>query len=193
MLATPASTAARRRVLPGWATVAAFALAILAVGAPALLDSPAPVRLAATVPAPGAVLPAAPEAVSLRFTGAVAAVEVHVTVADAAGATVSAAPVVSGSTVTAPLTARGPGPYQVVYHVLLADGRAVAGASRFVVDPAAPPAADPPAAPGASPPVEAEHVHVPPPDPLNVALTAVAALLILALLALLLTRPRLRD
>ncbi|WP_196279301.1 copper resistance protein CopC [Catellatospora vulcania] len=174
--------------------LAAFVIALVAVGAPALLTAePAPVRLAAVDPAADAVLAAVPESVALRFTGDLAAREVHVTVADATGATVSAGqPTLSGGTVTTALGVGGPGAYLVVYHLLLDDGRSISGTSRFAVDPAAPPAA-PNTADAAVALADTGHAHVPAPDPLNLVLTAVAAVLILALLALLFTRPAVRD
>lgn len=194
MTDTDTQRATGRRVTASRLALLAFVVALAAVAAPALLTAePAPVRLAAVDPAADAVLAAVPQAVALRFTGDLAAREVHVTVADAKGVTVSAGPpALSGSTVTTALSATAPGAYLVVYHLLLDDGRSISGTSRFAVDPAAPSAA-PNTAEVAAPLAEAEHAHVPPPDPLNLALTALASVLILALLALLFSRPKVRD
>lgn len=174
--------------------VSAFALAAVGVGLPALLTASTsePAALASVLPADGATVTGAPRSVALTFTGDFTPDEVHVSVASAAGATLTdGEPVVDGDAVRVPVLSAGTGAYLIVYHVLLSDGRSLSGVSRYTVDPSAVDGQQPVPQPAAQ--ADDAHSHVPPADPLNIALTCVATVLIVAMAVLLLRRPRIVE
>jgi methionine-rich copper-binding protein CopC len=174
--------------------VSAFALAAVGVGLPALLTASTsePAALASVLPADGATVTGAPQAVALIFTGDFTPDEVHVSVASAAGATLTDGdPVVDGDAVRVPVLSAGTGAYLIVYHVLLDDGRSLSGVSRYTVDPSA--AAGQQSVPQPAAQADDAHSHVPPADPFNIALTCVATVLIVAMAVLLLRRPRIVE
>ncbi|RKR86902.1 hypothetical protein BDK92_1172 [Micromonospora pisi] len=177
----------------GRLTAVAFVVAAVGIGLPAILGTSQPASLASMTPADGARLAAAPTSVVLAFAGDFAPDEVHVTVATAAGVTVSEGdPQVDGDDVRVQTGSAGPGGYLVAYHVLLDDGRSLSGMSRYTVDPSLPDARAAESSGQPSPAADA-HAHVPPADPVNVALTCVAVVLVGAMAVLLLSRPRIRE
>jgi methionine-rich copper-binding protein CopC len=174
-------------------------LVALSVALPALITDTAPAEFDTIEPGDGAILAAPPDTVSLRFTGDFVPSQVHVAVATATGTAVRCGePVVDGQTVRTPVAATGDGVYLIAYHVVLGDGRDLSGLTRYTVDSHAPAGAVPAGAVPASPPDRAPegepaggHAHGD--DPVSIALTIAATLLIVALVALLVRRPRLRS
>lgn len=136
-----------------------------------LVADPAPARLA---PADGATLITPPAEVALTFPRPVAAREAHLTVAAPDGTSVGIGqPVWLDRSLVLPVRA-DTGSYLVAYHVVLADGRVVAGVGGFSV--------------GQESMTAGAHAHQG--DPVNLTLTGVAAMSIVALLILLFSRRR---
>jgi copper transport protein len=112
----------------------------------ALLPVPALAHasLVASDPRPGAVLPAAPAAITLSFSEAVTAAGPGVTVVAPSGRPVGTGPVrVSGRTMSAPFRAAGDGTYLVRWQVIAADTHPARGQLTFSVGPpSAPPPGD---------------------------------------------------
>lgn len=152
---------------------------LAAVAAFLLLAKPAPVALAALDPADGASVGAAPATVTATFTGELAPYDYHLAVATEGGVPVTTGPVrLDGATLTVPVELTG-GTYLVAYHVRTTGGAELSAVTRFGVGvPAAPVTGD-----------AAVHQHVSD-DPMNLALLAVDAVLMLALAVAVLRRPR---
>ncbi|SCL34386.1 hypothetical protein GA0070616_4956 [Micromonospora nigra] len=173
---------------------------VLAVGVSvvvlAAVVDPTPVRLTATSPADGAVLSAPPTEYALRFSGAVAPREVHVSVgpADGGPATMAGEPRRDGDRIVVPLTVSAPGGYLVAYHLLLLDGTEISGIDRFTVAPpggATTSGVDAPAPPSDdAPPSDAAggHAHAAT-DPFSLVLLGLNLVLIVVAIAILLRRP----
>ncbi len=159
----------------------AAAVVVVAIGARLVAQSGPGAHLGPVFPSDGAVLREAPREVSLTFDTAVRPQQIHIGVSDGRGELVpSGAAAVAGTDITQPVTIAGDGAYVLAYHVVLADGRSFSGVSRFQVSPAGSLAAPAPVT---------GHNHFSD-DPLSVALTAVAAVFVVALIALLVHRPR---
>ncbi|MEV4134540.1 copper resistance protein CopC [Dactylosporangium sp. NPDC049742] len=153
--------------------VGAVAAAVLAF---ALLAEPAPGRLSTMDPADGATVTTAPTAVTATFTGELATYDYHLAVATEGGVPVTTGPArLDGNILTVPVELTG-GTYLVAYHVRLAGGAELSAVTRFGVGVAAAPVGgdDPAAA------ATAGHQHISD-DPMNMALLAVDAVLLLAL------------
>lgn len=92
--------------------------------------------LVGTDPADGSTVRTAPEALTLTFTGEIATVGAQVVVraAGAAGQDlVDGPPEVAGAEVVQPLTALGPGDYEVLWRVTSQDGHPISGELAFTV------------------------------------------------------------
>jgi len=167
------------------AGAATVVLVALAVGVLAFASTAAPATFEAVTPSAGAQLSVAPQDVSVQFAGHFEPAEYHMSVVSANGTAVGCGPVVlSTQMIKTAVQISTPGTYRVAYHVLLADGRELAGESAFTV------------ANGRSGPCEAaapqaDHVHGD--DPLSVVLTLIAVGSIFALAVIVLRRPRLRQ
>jgi methionine-rich copper-binding protein CopC len=182
----------RRRVAAGTVALVTLAMVVLA-----LLETAAPARLTAVTPADGSALATAPVEVSLTFTGAVRARQMHVGVSGVDGALVGGAPRIDGTRVVLPVAIGRPGTYLVGYHLVLDDGRELSGSSRFTVASSGPIGVVPTpeqAAAGAEPAgaEPAGHVHGGR-DPWSIPLLCLDFLLIVALAVLLFRRPRPRG
>jgi methionine-rich copper-binding protein CopC len=172
----------------------AVVTAALVVAARACSAGAAP-TLTEVEPANGSVLAAAPAGVSFVFTAPVDSQLVHVTVADARGVSVisgTARP--SGLRVVVPVTVHASGEYFVDYHVALAGGRETSGLSGFtVVSGTGGTVTSRAGSTRRVPPDQTDaaggHVHGSK-DALSLAFVLVDAALIVAVLALLLRRPR---
>lgn len=126
-------------------------------------------------PADGSVLAEPPAEVSVTIpAGGVR--EAHLSVATSDGQTVTTGPaVMRDGAMVVPVRIADNGTYLVAFHFVLTDGRVESGVTRFGV--------------GVQPAGHSMgHAHST--DPLNVALTIVAAAMVLASIYLLLTRPR---
>jgi methionine-rich copper-binding protein CopC len=153
-------------------------LLALAVTPPASAGS----SLVAADPADGAVLPAAPTAVTLTFATPPDRGLSHVSVADSAGTAVGAAEVIraGSSDLRLPVSIHAPGDYTVAFHAVLTDGSETTGTLRFSVGTGVPPA-------GAGPAATAAHQHTI--DPFS-AVLLVVDLVVLLTVVLLLLAPR---
>lgn len=92
--------------------------------------------LVGTDPADGSTVRTAPEALTLTFTGEIATVGAQVVVrgVGAGGADlVDGPPEVAGAEVVQPLTALGPGDYEVLWRVTSQDGHPISGELAFTV------------------------------------------------------------
>lgn len=126
-------------------------------------------------PADGAVLAEPPAEVSVRLPAEGVRVA-HLAVADSDGVDVTAGPAVTrNGSLVVPVRIVDNGTYLVAFHLVRADGRVDAGVTRFGV--------------GVEP-VGHSMAHAHSADPLNLILTVLAALLVLASLYVLLSRPR---
>lgn len=164
----------RKRVGAGLVALLATGVTVLA-----LVTALTPARLAEVGPADGATLAQPPAEVAVRFTRVVSLREAHLTVATADGRQVAAGdPQVRGPWLVAAVQIPDAGSYLLAYHVALTDGRVFSGVTTFMVS-----------SDGVAKPVVATaHTHSD--DPLSIALTIIAAVSILALLLLLIRRPR---
>lgn len=116
--------------------------ALLAVLALAALPLPAAAhaRLQGAVPAPGAAVPAPPDAVRLTFSEPVEPALSGIILADAAGRRVAtgtpALDPKDGTVLVVPVVGRlGPGPCRVAWHAVADDGHKTSGGFGFTVEP----------------------------------------------------------
>lgn len=125
-------------------------------------------------PADGTVLPEPPAEVSVAIPpGGVR--EAHLTVATSEGVDVTAGPaVMRDGALVVPVRIAGRGSFLVAFHLVLPDGRVDSGVIRFGVGVGVEP-------------VGHSTAHAHPEDPLNLVLTAIAALLVSASLYILLS------
>ena len=175
----------------GRLVAAARALVVVAIGVLMFAGS-RDVALGPVYPANGAALREPPHQVSLTFDAPVRPEQIHIGVSDGRGNLVpSGAPVVDGTAINEPVTIQADGDYVLAYHVVLADGRTFTGTNRFRVSSSlASPAAPADATPAdAAQPAAGGHDHFGS-DPLSVGLTVVAAGCVIALLVMLIHRPR---
>ncbi len=140
-------------VVRRWTVTAAFALALLAVGA---VPASAHDVLAGTDPAAGSVVAGAPSRVRLTFGDPVLDGSAQIRVDGPSGVVSTGAVTVTGRTVVAPLAATAaPGRYTVLWRATSRDGHPVSG--RFTFTLAAPgtaasaPASAPVSAPASAP------------------------------------------
>ncbi|MBV1849287.1 copper resistance protein CopC [Catellatospora sp. NEAU-YM18] len=170
-----------------WTRIGTVLMAAVIVGTAVLslfVDTEPP-GLSRIRPADGAVVGTAPTEVELTFAGDFEPREAHVTVADASGRTVGDRVRVDGDVVGVPVTITADGAYLVAYHIVLADGQILAGQGGFRYTRGA---AD--SAPADAPQPEASaHSHGSD-DPLNIALTFLAAALVAFMVMLMVQRPR---
>jgi len=188
-----------RRIGVGVGAFVALSVGILAaVGPPAA-------RLTGAAPADGARLSVAPTEVWLTFNGAIDPEQFHIGVSTADGRVVTTgAPRLAGSRILVPVSIHNGGAFLVGYHVRLAQGSEITGVSRFTLALNGSPAPTVSAAPASTvsaapaPTVSAApavaggsddgHGHLN--DPLSLALLGISGLLALAVLWLLVRRPR---
>ena len=117
-----------------WRAVPVVAVAL--VGAVLLGAAPASAHteLATSAPTDGEVLAAAPEEVTLTFTGEIQAGYVQVAVTGADGASLNVGPAtVEGPLVRQPVQAGADGPYVVAYRVVSVDGHPITGQLTFTL------------------------------------------------------------
>ncbi|WP_213002540.1 copper resistance CopC family protein [Winogradskya consettensis] len=155
------------------------------------LDVPEPVRLQAVEPADASTAGAAPTAVSLLFTAAPRPTTIHLVAVGPDGDEVSRGePVVTGNRVSVRVEASLPGRYQIAYHVVTGEGKAVTGQSAFMVRGDSTAFAAAPAAPltGAD---LAGHAHMNR-DGGTLALVLLDLVLVAALVLIMVRRPRVR-
>ncbi len=107
--------------------------AALAFCAPAQVQAHA--MLERAEPRVGNSVPTAPREIRLIFSQALEGAFTTVSISDPAGRPVSGKPRVSGTTVTVPMTASGPGTYRVKWKVLSKDSHMTEGNYTFVVGP----------------------------------------------------------
>ncbi|GAA1183154.1 methionine-rich copper-binding protein CopC [Kitasatospora gansuensis] len=153
----------------------------------AWVSSAEPVRLSAAAPADGSAVQTAPGEVVLTFGGDQGIEAVFLRVAAEGGQEVNRGPArVDGRRVLAPVRITGPGTYLTTYRLTLTGGGEVSGVTAFSVGPpgSAPAAAQEESSPGH------EHGFE---GPMNVALLALDAVLVVGSLLLVLRRPRRRT
>jgi copper resistance protein C len=92
-------------------------------------------RVVTTTPADGAVLAAPPAEVELALSNAADVGESHVTVRDASGTTMNAGGLHASShdRLRQPVAIASTGAYEVVYHIVFANGHSAIGTIRFGV------------------------------------------------------------
>ena len=111
-------------------------VAVALIGAVLLGAGPAAAHteLATSVPTAGEVLAAAPEEVTLTFTGEIQPGFVQVAVTGAGGASLNAGPAtVEGPLVRQPVRAGADGSYVVAYRVVSVDGHPITGQLTFTL------------------------------------------------------------
>jgi methionine-rich copper-binding protein CopC len=147
--------------------------------------------LRSSSPASGEALAAPPKQVRLDFTEALSITPPPQVAVTLGGQTVPSGPVrVDGTTLTAPVTAAGPGTYTVAYRVVAADGHPVQGTVTFTVTggglPTASPTTSPAAATGSPAPARSASAKamVPPPDDRSRWPHVVIAVVVLVLIAI---------
>jgi methionine-rich copper-binding protein CopC len=164
--------------------LAAVAVAVLAVALAAFVARPSdtPRTLASTVPAAGSTVAQAPAEVELTFTAPVVAARSHVAVHDRSGSALQQGDprVAEPDRLRQPVRGAVAGEVTVAYHVTFVDGAELAGTLRFTTR-----SGNPAGARAAGP---APHRHGV--DPLSAILLAVDGIVALAVLVLLLRRPR---
>ena len=172
-----------RRIGVGVGAFVALSVGILAaVGPPAA-------RLTGAAPADGARLSVAPTEVWLTFNGAIDPEQFHIGVSTADGRVVTTgAPRLAGSRILVPVSIHNGGAFLVGYHVRLAQGSEITGVSRFTLALNGSPAPTVSAAPTVAGGSDDGHGHLN--DPLSLALLGISGLLALAVLWLLVRRPR---
>ncbi|MEV6693469.1 copper resistance CopC family protein [Micromonospora sp. NPDC051196] len=180
---------AGRRTLAIVTALASVGVA-LTIAAVARQSDGTPARVLTVDPGDGAVLTAAPDAVTLRLSTGADSVLSHVTVRDSTGNAVNEGRVrgdgKTGLRQSVRLT--GPGDYSIAYHITFTNGQDATGVLRFSVGTGAPPQgiADVPD------PIldEADHAHGI--DPLGATLLVLDGLALVVVLIMLL-RPRRRS
>ncbi|WP_405020553.1 copper resistance protein CopC [Kitasatospora sp. NBC_00070] len=152
----------------------------------AWVSSAEPVRLTAASPGDGTAVQVAPGEVALTFGGDRGIESVFLRVAAEGGPEVNRGPArVDGRRVVAPVRITGPGSYLTTYRLTLTGGGEVSGVTAFSVGPPdSAPLAQSESAPGHDHGFE---------GPLNVALLALDAVLVVGSLLLVLRRPRRRT
>jgi methionine-rich copper-binding protein CopC len=190
---TPLSPAASRRTA-NWlwaATLAGVAVVVVVLGLP-LLGGTAPARLSALEPADGALVTVRPSEIALDFSAPPDVLVMHLTVAAPDGGPASrGVPAVSGTRVTVPVTVRRAGRYLVGYHVELAGGAELSGVYGFTVASGAAAAATNDVA-SALPAASGGHHHELQRDGTTLALVLVDLVLVVALVIIIVGRPRRR-
>lgn len=127
-------------------------------------------------PADGARLARAPAEVAVSLPEGVVR-EAHLSVGDATGAPVTNGTAQTrGGELTVPVSIAKNGTYLVAYHFLLADGRVVANVTRFGV--------------GEEVAGQPSMAHAHSDDPINLVLTGIAGISVVALLFVMVRRPR---
>ncbi|KQV19222.1 MULTISPECIES: copper resistance protein CopC [unclassified Kitasatospora] len=165
---------------------AGLGLLVLVLLSLAWVSSAEPVRLSVAAPADGTAVRTAPGEVTLTFGGEQGIETVFLRVAAEGGAEVNRGPArVEGRRVVAPVRITDPGTYLTTYRLTLTGGGEVSGVTAFSVGP-----------PGSAPAAQSEsspaHDHGLE-GPLNVALLALDAVLVVGSLLLVLRRPRRRT
>jgi copper resistance protein C len=174
----------------GRLAVGTGAAVVVAIGVLLFAETAGGANLGPVYPIDGTVLREPPGRVSLSFDTTVRPEQIHIGVADNRGDLVpSGAPVVAGTTITEPVTIRADGEYLLAYHIVLTDGRSFSGVNRFQVSSSLAAATIPATSSPSPAAVAAGHDHFGD-DPLSVGLTIVAGLFVVALLVLLIHRPR---
>ena len=118
------------RILVVAAATALASLLLVLGGGPALAHT----GLQSSTPADGETLTAAPDAVTLTFSSAVASEFAQVAVTGPDGESVTSGEVsIDGAVVTQPVSTRGDGAYVVAYRVVSDDGHPVSGQLTFTL------------------------------------------------------------
>lgn len=170
------------------ALLAAAAAAAVAVGALVVLGAVRPTQLRSADPGDRATTATAPDTVALTFDGTPALTEYHLGVSATDGTSVTSGAVrLERDRLAVPVRIDTDGTYLVGYHLLFTDGRELTGFTRFTVSAAGP--ADPGSTTVAAQTTQAAHAHSGT-DPLSAAFVVLDAVLVVALLVLLLRRPR---
>ncbi|MFL6128726.1 MAG: copper resistance CopC family protein [Mycobacteriales bacterium] len=163
--------------------LAAGAAAALAVGF-AVVPGDGPrdhgrAAVTSTSPADGATLARAPTEVELSFTGPVDEGRSHILVVDGFGAASGALRQTVPGRLSQPITVTAAGAVTVAYHVTFTDGAELAGSLRFTAPSGT--------AVGRPPPASGHQHDI---DPVSAGLLVVDAIAALAVVVLLLRRPR---
>jgi copper resistance protein C len=174
--------------MPWLARLAAGAAAALAVGVALLLAEGSQDRdraaVTSTSPADGAMLAQAPTEVAMAFTGPVDPNRSHIVVTDGSGAaastrTAGALRQTAPQRLSQPISVTAAGEVTVAYHVTFTDGAALTGSLRFTVGSGNDA--------GQRAPVSGHRHNI---DPVGAGLLVADGITVLAVVVLLLRRPR---